>query len=175
MAYYKYLDLEWEPTAEKIRKFLKDRPEVIHPKHGAWVLAPRDIVLAVPEIKTMFKPLGINPMIVAFFVTRYKVGTIHIDGTRFPIRINFPILNCENTETKYYKVTGPSRNQTQPNGSYYIEYHPDNCVQIDSFKLTQAVAMKVLEPHQVVSYTDNLPRISCTIAFKEDISHLLED
>ena len=104
----------------------------------------------------------------------YKIGSIHTDGTDVPIRINFPILNCENTETRYFKTSGPSKSQAQPNGNSYVQFHPDYCEVVDSFKLTQAVAMRVLEPHQVVVNHDNPPRLSCTVAFKQHLSHWLE-
>lgn len=174
MKYYKYLDLDYSITADKIKTFLEARPELVAPGRGAWVAAPKEIVKEVPELLTMFKPLGLDVVMVGFFIMHYKIGSIHTDGTDVPIRINFPILNCENTETRYFKTSGPSKSQAQPNGNSYVQFHPDYCEVVDSFKLTQAVAMRVLEPHQVVVNHDNLPRISCTVAFKQDLSHWLE-
>jgi hypothetical protein len=173
MKYYSYLDIDWKPVAEKIKLFLEKRPELTAQGQGAWVAAPRAIIQEVPEIISMFKPLGLDIAMIGFFITHYQVGSIHTDGTTVPIRINFPILNCENTETKFYRVTGPFKEQSQLNGNGYVQYHPDHCELVDSFKLDKAVAMRVLEPHQVVSYTENLPRISCTVAFKQDLTHLL--
>jgi len=174
MKYYKYLNLDYSIAADKIKTFLEARPELVAPGRGAWVAAPREIVKEVPELLTMFKPLGLDVVMVGFFIMHYKIGSIHTDGTDVPIRINFPILNCENTETRYFKTSGPSKSQAQPNGNSYVQFHPDYCEVVDSFKLTQAVAMRVLEPHQVVVNHDNLPRISCTVAFKQDLSHWLE-
>ena len=174
MKYYKYLDLDYTTSAAKIKTFLEARPELVAPGRGAWVAAPREIVKEVPELLTMFKPLGLDVIMVGFFIMHYKIGSIHTDGTDVPIRINFPILNCEYTETRYFKTSGPSKSQAQPNGNSYVQFHPDYCEVVDSFKLTQAVAMRVLEPHQVVVNHDNLPRISCTVAFKQDLSHWLE-
>jgi hypothetical protein len=174
MKYYKYLDLDYSIAADKIKTFLEARPELVAPGRGAWVAAPREIVKEVPELLTMFKPLGLDVVMVGFFIMHYKIGSIHTDGTDVPIRINFPILNCENTETRYFRTSGPSKSQAQPNGNSYVQFHPDYCEVVDSFKLTQAVAMRVLEPHQVVVNHDNLPRISCTVAFKQDLSHWLE-
>jgi hypothetical protein len=174
MKYYKYLDLDYSITAAKIKTFLEARPEFVAPGRGAWVEAPKEIVKEVPELFTMFKPLGLDVRIVGFFIMHYKIGTIHTDDTSNPIRINFPILNCENTETRYFKTKGPSMSQKQPNGNGFTQFHPDYCEVIDSFKLTQAVAMRVLEPHQVVVNHDNLPRISCTVGFKQDLSYLLD-
>jgi hypothetical protein len=174
MKYYKYLDLDYTTAATKIKIFLEARPELVAPGRGAWVAAPREIVKEVPELLTMFKPLGLDVIMVGFFIMHYKIGSIHTDGTDVPIRINFPILNCEHTETRYFKTSGPAKSQAQPNGNSYVQFHPDHCEVIDSFKLTQAVAMRVLEPHQVVVNHDNLPRISCTVAFKQDLSHLLQ-
>ena len=174
MKYYKYLDLDYKNVSVKIKTFLEARPEFVAPGKGAWIAAPREIVKEVPELLTMFKPLGLDIAMVGFFIMHYKIGSIHTDGTDTPIRINFPILNCDDTETRYFKTSGPTMSQAQPNGNSYVQYHPDYCEVIDSFKLTQAVAMRVLEPHQVVLNHDRLPRISCTVAFKQDISYLLD-
>lgn len=174
MKYYKYLDLDYQSVADKIKIFLEARPELVAPGRGAWVAAPREIVKEVPELLTMFKPMGLDIAMIGFFIMHYKIGSIHTDGTDVPIRVNFPILNCDDTETKYFKASGPTKSQAQPNGNSYVQYHPDYCEVIDSFKLTQAVAMRVLEPHQVVVNHDRLPRISCTVAFKQDISYLLD-
>lgn len=171
--YYKYLDLNFEPVAEKIRKFLEKRPELLSDELGSWIMAPREIIKEVPEIITLFKPLGLDIVMIGFFVMNYKVGTIHIDKTDIPIRINFPILNCENTETRYFETIGESSDKVQVNGNGFYQFSEEQCVVVDSFKLTQAVAMRVLEPHQVLVNHDNFPRISCTVAFKQDLSHLL--
>jgi hypothetical protein len=172
--YYKYLELDYKTAAEKIRKFLEKRPDITAPGRGAWTSAPREIVKEVPELLTMFKPLGLDVAMVGFFIMHYKIGSIHTDGTDVPIRINFPILNCDNTETRYFKASGPTKSQAQPNGNGYVQFHPDHCEVIDSFKLTQAVVMRVLEPHQVILNHDIFPRISCTVSFKQDLSYLLD-
>jgi hypothetical protein len=171
--YYKYLDLDYDSVSEKIRKFLEKRPEIVAPGRGAYVRAPLSIIEEVPEIFEMFKPLGLTITDIAFFVTHYRTGSIHIDKTIVPIRINFPILNCEDTETRFFKAIGNSMPQIQPNGNGYHQFHADQCELVDSFKLTKAVVMRVLEPHQVVLHHNNFPRISCTVSFKEDLSHLL--
>lgn len=172
-TYYKYLNLDYELVAEKIRKFLQTRQELVTDEKGSWVYAPREIIKEVPELLTLFKPLGLDIIMIGFFVMHYKVGTIHIDKTDIPIRINFPILNCEDTETRYFKTVGEPVDKLQDNELSYTEYQLDQCEIVDSFKLTQAVAMRVLEPHQVLMHHNNFPRISCTVAFKQDLSHLL--
>jgi hypothetical protein len=173
MNYYKYLNLNWQAASDKILRWLNQHDDFTKNRNGAWVSAPSSIIFEIPEITEMFLPLNLDVHEVGFFITPYRVGSIHIDGTTIPVRINFPILNCENTETRYYQVNGKSSDQTQLNGNRYIQYHQDDCMFVDSFKLTSAVAMRVLEPHQVISYTNNLPRISCTVSFKQDISYLL--
>jgi hypothetical protein len=89
-----------------------------------------------------------------------------------------PMQTQSNYQPQFSSPAIPTTNyqsvyQTQVNGNSYIQYQQDDCMFVDSFKLTSAVAMRVLEPHQVISYTNNLPRISCTVSFKQDISYLL--
>ena len=172
-TYYKYLDLDYAVVAEKIKNFLETRPELVTDEKGSWIAAPREIIKEVPELLTLFKPLGLDIVMIGFFVMHYKVGTIHIDKTDIPIRINFPILNCEDTETRYFKTFGLPDEKMQVNNLGFVEYQPDQCEVVDSFKLTKAVAMRVLEPHQVLVHHGNFPRISCTVAFKQDLSYLL--
>ena len=174
MRYFKYLDLDWKNSSESLRNYLANNPTLIDVALGAWCRAPNSIFKQLPELVEMFKPLNITPILAGFFVTRTETGTIHIDDSFVPIRINIPVLNCEHTKTKYFKVSGFSETRFQSNKKRYFEYSSENAEEVDSFELTQPVAMRVLEPHQVVSYTKNLPRISFTVAFKEDLSFLLD-
>ena len=72
MKYYKYLDLDYQSVADKIKIFLEARPEFVAPGRGAWVAAPREIVKEAPELLTMFKPLGLDVIMVGFFIMHYK-------------------------------------------------------------------------------------------------------
>ncbi len=177
MNYYRYLDLNWQPASEKLKRyFLTKNPEFIaNNSQGSWRLAPPDIHTEVPELKEMFDPIGLTILFVGFFVTFKNESSIHIDNDERPLRINFPVLNCENTETRFYKLKAAGYDtKSQTNGLTYKLLDPESCVFVDKFELSKAVVMRVLEPHQVVVNSKEFPRVSCTVQFNEDITHLLE-
>ena len=129
----------------------------------------------VPELSRMFSFLSINIKYLAFSVTSVPVSTIHIDNDKFSkCRINIPLLNCDNSETRFFTVDEPPTLVVQPNGITFLKVNPARCVHVDQYYLTQPVVFRNNEPHQVVSYNENQPRIICTIGFHEDIEYLLE-
>lgn len=177
MKYYRYLDLNWQPVAEQLKNyFLTKNPEFIaNNGQGSWRLAPGELQSDIPELREMFSSIGLSILFVGFFVTFKNESSIHIDNDDKPLRINFPVLNCENTETRFFKLKETNYDtRSQTNGLTYKLLDADSCVFVDKFELTQAVVMRVLEPHQVVVNSKTFPRVSCTVQFNEDISHLLE-
>lgn len=178
MQYYKYLDIDWKPSADKLKDYiLNDRTEFLTSiKSSSWRnLNVEEVIRKVPELSALFTPMGLTIHHMAFFVSDYKVGTIHIDHDRHSnCRINLPILNCEDTETRFYKTLVEPIKTLQANGVPFLNLDPAKCVQVDQFYLTQAVIFRNDQPHQVISNNPNTPRISCTIGFNEDIEYLFE-
>lgn len=178
MKYYKYLDLDWQPAAIKLKEYILtvNRAILANPKSTSWKPTDLGEVLAyAPELIDMVKPLNITIRYLAFFVSDYKQGTLHIDADLYSkCRINIPILNCENTETRFFETTADPIKTLQPNGVPLYNLDPSKCKQVDQLYLTQAVVFRNNAPHQVVSSNPNLPRISCTMGFNEDIEYLLE-
>ncbi len=174
MEYYKFLELEWTQTAEAMKEYVLATPSLYKAGRGAWVNCDfLDVMHKVPEFLAMFDPLGLTIKRVSLFVMYYKVGKIHIDDDAIhPFRINFPVLNCKDTETRFYKVTNSPTTEKQLNNIAYHFYDPSNCELADSFELDRPVIFKTQEPHQVVMKHDTLPRISCTIAFHQDLEPL---
>jgi hypothetical protein len=177
MKYYKYLDLDWQSCGKQLLHYVQvDCPSLSTPGSSSWRRADlNDVLEKVPELATMFQPLNLTIWYVAFFVSHQQYGAIHIDAD--PVskaRINFPVLNCENTETRFYTTSAVSNKIFQDNGVPLMNIDPDTCTQVDQFYLTQPVVFRNTHPHQVVSNNVNHPRISCTVAFNEDIEYLLE-
>jgi hypothetical protein len=174
MQYYKFLELEWIEVAESMKNYVLDNPSLYEPGQGAWINCNfSDVMQRVPQLQEMFNPLGLTIKRVSLFVMNYKIGKIHIDDDGLhPFRINFPILNCQDTETRFYKVTSAPNTEKQPNKIAYHFFNPNNCELADSFELDRPVIIKTQEPHQVVLKHNILPRISCTIAFQEDLEPL---
>jgi hypothetical protein len=134
-----------------------------------------DMLLKIPELQTMFEPLGIHirkiSIVTAWFL---NPGAIHVDEGNVSVRINLPILNCENTITNFYRSTAPLVRSLLPNGVAYFRIDPDQCELVDSFCLDRPAAIRIGAPHQVYVKSAVVPRISCTIEFKENIEYLLD-
>ena len=174
MEYHKILNVNWQPVADNMKQYVLDNPHLYKSGKGAWVNCDfNDVMKKVPSLQELFTPLGLTIKRVSLFVMNYKIGKIHIDDDAIhPFRVNFPVLNCKNTETRFYKVTSAPNTEKQPNKIAYHFFNPNNCELADSFELDRPVIIKTQEPHQVVLKHNILPRISCTIAFQEDLEPL---
>ena len=174
MKYFNYLDIDFQPAAAKLKDYLIKKDLIADIKSAWRKLDKAEVLAEVPEIDEMFKPLGLEIDLIAIFVTYVKTGAIHIDDDVHSCRINFPIMNCENTVTNFYKVKSTPEVASQVNGYKLHQFPISGCDLVSQMKLTKAAVMRVLEPHQVITKHNNHPRVSCTIAFKQDISYLLE-
>jgi hypothetical protein len=177
MNYFKYLDLNWQPSAVKLKQYIYDNEQdLLTGFHSSWkAVDTNDVISKVPELIDMVLPLGVTIRYVAFFISNYPVGTIHIDADTYSkVRINIPIINCEHTETRFYTTSAPLIRVLQQNGIPLFKIDPTKCTHVDQFYLTQAVLFRNTEPHQVISNNLVHPRISCTIGLNEDLSYLLE-
>jgi EAL domain-containing protein (putative c-di-GMP-specific phosphodiesterase class I) len=176
MIYYRYLDLDYKNSANKLLQYIQEhRPDLLKKDTSFWKdVDTYDVLTKIPELPRMFESLNISIKFVAFFVSFDPIINIHIDTDCAKARINLPILNCENTETRFYTAPKDSIQLTfQRNGVLYYKIDPAKCEWVDQFYLTQPVVFRNNEPHNIVSNNPLTPRISCTIGFNEDISHLL--
>ena len=172
MKYYKYLDINTKDIAEEIKNYLLENPHLIEQGQGNWRLATEWLLENFPKVQDLF-PWKID--YAGIFVSHKSEGSVHIDNDHFPVRVNFPIMNCENTVTKYFEKTKVLDKGTQTNGVTYKPVETENLKEVDSFILNKPVIMRVLEPHQVCVSHNVFPRVSCTLQFKEDIEFMLEE
>jgi len=174
MKYYKYIDLDYKIFAEKMKSYIFSNGEMFK---TFWTQLDSDLILSnIPETSSMFKPYNINVMNISItrsFNTNSLLG-LHRDYSEAELRINIPILNCEKSVTNFYYSTVDPTLEILANGIPYLDYNYKNCTLVDSFCLDRPAILRVKEIHQVVANANYLPRISCTIDFKENIFHLFE-
>ena len=175
--YFKYLDLDWQPASKKLAEFAPDVIKTSKQRATPWLSLDTEVILKhAPELAEMLEPLKATIALVAFFVT---VGDtkIHIDckpnTKNGRCRINIPILNCDNTETHFFKCNTSPKAERFPCGGLFYRVDEAECTYVDHFSLTQAVFFKTYEPHKVVSHHDRV-RISCTMELRENLEYLLE-
>ena len=180
MKYYKYLsDLDWRPVAEKLKWYVLeyDKKPLIYddPRNMAQTVNQLDLHKQVPELSNLFSPLNLTIRNVSFFVSTTLQNAIHHDGVPENCRINIPVLNCNNSETKFYVSSQPVPMRHQPNGQPFFSVNREDCTYVDSYFLKCPVILRVNELHQVFQDYTNIPRVACTIAFNENIEHWLDD
>lgn len=175
MEYYKYLDLDCSTVSPKLVKYVYDNYSgIFDDQHNsAWkAVNTQDVLDKVPELMEMFAPLNLTIRYLAFFITDLPINAIHIDDTQSNCRINIPVLNCEKSETIFFTTTEEPVMAKQKNGLSFLMLNPLACTQVDKFELTRPVVFRNNQPHQVISFNEVQPRISCTIGFYEDLEFL---
>jgi hypothetical protein len=178
MKYYKYLDLDFKPVAVKLKDYIDKHSELflVNQKTSSWKSIDLDDVLKeIPELLVMLAPLNLTIKYAAFFVSDYPIGTLHMDhDIHSSCRIIMPVLNCENTETRFFVTTGEPIKVLQPNGIPLLKLDPATCTRVDQYYLDRALVFRNNCPHQVVSNNPSTPRISFTMGFVENIEYLLD-
>lgn len=177
MIYYKYLDLDFELVAEKLKDYIYKHSEsfLVNQRTSSWKpVNIIDVLLDVPELLDMIRPLNLTIKYAAFFVSDYPVGTLHIDhDVNSNCRMIIPVLNCEKTATRFFTTSVEPKKVLQHNGIPLLILDPSKCTYADEYHLTKAVIFRNDQPHQVVSNNPTNPRISFTLGFNEDIEYLL--
>ena len=174
MKYYKYLDLEYELVCDKIRNYVINDigvPDVF------WTqIDKEDILLKIPDLEKMFRPLGLHIYKIAILTAPnpLSTGPIHVDACDAKVRINLPILNCNDTVTNFFQTMGDPVKKQLPNNVPFYGFEPEQCTLVDSFCLSRPAAIRIGSPHQIRVLSNAVPRISCTIEFEENIEYLLD-
>lgn len=174
MQVYKKLDIELGDIPERILKYIESDPDCIV---GVFsVLSRKRVFAAVPELETLFAPLGLTIRNINVLYYKYTFETIHIDNETRNVRINFPLKNCEGTFTKWWEVTEEPERRYTPHGNIpYDYYDPAKCKELDRLELNGVHAISVLTPHSLSARDEWHPRVSVSLAFNEDIDHILGD
>lgn len=177
MKYFKHasVDSKLEKTVSK--KLLDYVRSNSYSTKGFWTnVETQDVLNNVPELIELFEPLKINIKRIAFVTSIIKIGEIHIDDpdTAPSIRINIPVLNCDQTSTNFY-VSNKHPNKTRlPSGINYYNWEEKDCELVATVCIDRSTLIRTNEPHQVCIHSDNFPRITCTIEFFEDLEYLMD-
>ena len=97
---------------------------------------------------------------------------IHVDtiGDQHLSAINFPIYNCKDTYTCFYKILNNAEPRTivQEHGDPYLDYDPTDLEEIDRMYLHKAAVFNTQVPHGVINDTDET-RIILSVRFRTPI------
>jgi hypothetical protein len=171
MKYYKKLELDHTLVAEKTLKYISVNK---HKITDFWTnIDFNEFTNHVSELLPFFEKINLTPCRIAITTTLTDVG-IHRDDTTVPLRINIPILNCKGSQTKFWKTSVEPTRLFLANGVPYLYIDKKNCELMETVELDTPTVLRIKEPHSI-SVGENVPRISLTIGFLEDIEYLLND
>lgn len=131
---------------------------------------------AVPEIKTAFNEIGLNPVFGALLAMhRQEESSPHYDTVTPQVRINLPLLNCDGSSTEFYedRDTKVFLNPHNPSVAYIAE-DPSVLTKIDEVEVNYATILRVSALHRVI-LGPNVPRFTLTVGFDYDGTDLLDE
>lgn len=100
----------------------------------------------------------------------------HVDSQANCLALNFPIQNCDNSYTEFYKIPENSLIITKQNGEVLSKSIVSNsfgeCVA--KYHLKNAVLINTHQPHKVVCLNPN-HRICLSFRFTKDPWHLIDE
>lgn len=113
--------------------------------------------------------LQVRTCAVIRFPTSKSYDLPHIDSGQSGLALNFPIENCDNCWTAFYKLNkGSFESKPLPNGLIYNGLADDaEVVEVSRFSLTTSTLINVKQLHQVWNLTNQL-RISASLRFERD-------
>jgi len=172
--------------SEKTIDFLKAKHDILNVKKPSlWnKLNTAEFVRAVPELAQYFKTLNLQLREVAFTIcVNNENAGLHIDELPVTAKINFPILNTQDSLNLWYAVPKELIDQVTPIvnkfGSVFYnlgDIDLGRCQQIASVEVLKPVVFNSQLPHMIdVSRCNSFPRIVLTcMFFKEPIDFLKE-
>lgn len=185
MKYYQHFDLlNWRDVSAKVLAYyLEHKADYQSQPNPAFKFtATKDILEKIPEINQMLASVNATTKEVwVFELNNYTSAEkmIHADGAPYNSRFLLPLLNCENTETRFYTTNEP----LVPIGHVYKEGHSlpmipkfETCTHVDTLFVERGPALiRVNEIHSIVLPENFIsPRITMMLDINEDLTHLLD-
>jgi hypothetical protein len=174
---YAVIDCESQKIiTEKTLKFLQNSTNFFDSKDlELWnKINTKDLLMAVPEINVFYRSIGLKIKEIAFTVwnSQTDVG-LHIDELPVIAKINFPILNTQDTYNEWYAVPDQLLQMVKPivnhfGSSFYdlATVDLDQCTKIAEIELIKPVVFNSQLPHKIrIGSNAQFPRIVMTCMF----------
>lgn len=170
--YYKFVDL---PNIEKIADTLYKRLSVEHKTTTIFQSQSLEVFekfTALNEAIELIKPRSDIANIAIVTCRANSRGPVHVDELvdKHKSAINFPIYNCKDTYTCFYKILNNAQPNriTQSHGDPYFDYDVKDIEEVDRLYLHKAAVFDTQSPHGVINNT-NEPRIILSVRFHTPI------
>lgn len=179
VKYFNHIDVpNWQDIVAQLRTYIYSQSGVPEDAKSFFYFQDVEKVKhAAPLLFETFKEMGlpeINYVAVTHVIAETEHQHPHSDNVPQAVRINFPIENCNDTYTVFYKNTQLPKHGTNNNGVPYLRFYLDQCEEVARFELTQPTALLVNVPHIIERKNKNDPRISVSVGFVTDPWHLLQ-
>lgn len=182
MQYYKeYPEFDPSEIIEGTRIYLRNHTDYLEPNRTKSLIDFDDFQRHVPSFMSFFKEnFNLTPTFALPVVVAGPGTAIHTDlqSELHPIRINLPIIDCEYSETRFFELKpgcGTTKIDTTEKHNGYYHINESDCNLVGKFILKHPTALAVTKPHQVFMLEPREIRVSLTIFFKEDLTHLLAE
>lgn len=109
-----------------------------------------------------------------FIMYTAKDCRIHSDTSVHVTRLNIPIMNCEDTITKFYNVPEWEVVTNEAGTDVWIAKNPDECEVLCSVVVDRPTLLRINYPHRVFMNENKTPRITLSLYFDKDPSFILE-
>jgi len=132
-----------------------------------------------PELFKWMRELDLHPVKAAIIITDFNLYDFnskpHIDMQVNSLALNFPIKNCEESETIFYTTRSPLEKVIlkKPNGVVYASLKNKDWIEIKKYTLDSAILLNTHIPHKVIHRGKN-SRVALSIRFDPDPWELIE-
>lgn len=180
MKPYKHHDVpNFEVISEKLYQFVQDTSLKLKLDFfNRFDL--KEFLPYAPELAETFDYLNVNVKntVLAIIKVDPRLKNVpHTDlppGHKYGVGLNWPIFNCEDTYTVFYKRLNDNyETLLLDNNEMYYYYLPESIEEEHRIKINKPTAIRVDVPHNIINNT-NLPRYTASFRFENPPWHLLD-
>lgn len=172
ICYKKY---SYDPESEKIYQYLLSKNKIFNNEVFYSDLDHKDFFKNFSNINSFLESHKVSCIGIGLIKIFYNKVAIHTDNSAVKggtVRLNWPVVNCEYSETLFYKnINGIKERKLLDNGIVFYKYQDEDCEEIDKVCLNSPTALDVSIPHKV--WCKKFPRISLSFHLRPNPTWLL--
>lgn len=142
-----------------------------------------EVLNLIPEMSDAFRKFGEVKQIALLFLWQNEHGTLHTDHTSglnngVEARLQIPVLNTKGSRTAWFELNERQiKNYSESGGGtkQWPNHYRDMIKPITSIELNEPTIIRTNQPHTVYCDTNQYPRITMTISFKDDLVKYLDE
>jgi hypothetical protein len=179
------IDIDHKAISKKIKNYVLERTDIVQRQLFWNNLDKFDAYKQIPEIKNLFDSmdLEIDKFSIVYINKDWTSGLIHCDYNPTipsgicPVRVLWPVYNCEKSITKFYAVDRKSKSFKidEQYGSYIEIFNEDIKYEMGDLYLDKPYVIDPNIAHGIWLDPDTADfRLSCSFSFTTPIEHFLK-